>query len=285
MKGIVLSGGEGTRLFPSTMAVSKQLLPVFDKPMIFYPLSTLMLAGIRDILIICAPSQIDDYKLLLQRFSKIGLNLEFVIQERPVGIADAFILGEQFIGDDDVALILGDNIFFGFNFQSTLDIARRENVGGTIFTYQVSDPERYGILEINDEGEPVAIIEKPAAPKSNHAIVGLYFYCNEVVQIAKSIKPSARGELEITDVNNEFLRLNKLKVIPLGRGFTWMDAGTPDALLEASSYIQSVQRRQGLKICCPEEIAWRNEWISDAELKAFSAKAPGSYGEYLRALV
>jgi len=285
MKGIILSGGEGTRLFPSTMAVSKQLLPVFDKPMIFYPLSTLMLAGIREILIICAPSQIDDYKLLLQRFSKIGLRLDFVIQKRPVGIADAFIIGEQFIGHDDVALILGDNIFFGFDFKSTLDVARRENIGATIFTYQVSDPERYGILESDDSGKPVAIVEKPTAPKSNHAIVGLYLYSNEVVQIAKDIKPSPRGELEISDVNVEFLRLNRLNVTPLGRGFTWMDAGTPDALLEASSYIQAVQRRQGLKICCPEEIAWRNGWISDDELKVFSSTLPGSYGEYLKALV
>ena len=236
-------------------------------------------------MIICAPSQIDDYKTLLQRFSKIGLNLDFLIQKRPVGIADAFIIGEQFIGHDDVALILGDNIFFGFDFKSTLDVARRKNIGATIFTYQVSDPERYGILESDDSGKPVAIVEKPIAPKSNHAIVGLYLYSNEVVQIAKDIKPSPRGELEISDVNVEFLRLNRLNVTPLGRGFTWMDAGTPDALLEASSYIQAVQRRQGLKICCPEEIAWRNGWISDDELKVFSSTMPGSYGEYLKALV
>ncbi|MFN3844086.1 MAG: glucose-1-phosphate thymidylyltransferase RfbA [Rehaibacterium terrae] len=285
MKGIILAGGSGTRLYPATMTVCKQLLPVYDKPMIYYPLSILMLAGIRDILIISTPQDTPRFEALLKDGSQYGIRLSYKVQPKPEGIAQAFIIGEDFIAGDDVCLILGDNIFYGHGLPELLKKAIntvKEEKKSVIFAYYVKDPERYGVVEFDKEGNVLSIEEKPKNPKSNYAVVGLYFYTPDVVDIAKSIKPSYRGELEITDVNKEYFMRGKLKVELLGRGFAWLDAGTHDSLLEASLFIQTIEKRQGLKIACIEEVAYRNGWISKEQLKALAEPLLKSgYGEYL----
>lgn len=279
-KGIVLAGGSGTRLYPITKAISKQLLPVYDKPMIYYPVSTLLLAGIRDILIISNPEYIDLYKRLFEDGSFIGINVEYKVQDKPRGIAEAFIIGEDFIGKDNVCLVLGDNIFFGQGFSVMLEKAMKLE-GATIFGYYVKDPSAYGVIEVKDN-KPVSIEEKPQKPKSNYAIPGLYFYDNEVISIAKSLKPSERGELEITDVNKIYLEKGKLNVILFGRGFAWFDAGTYDGLLEASNFIETIQKRQGFYIGCIEEIAFRKGFISKEQLIDLGKKLEKTdYGKYL----
>jgi glucose-1-phosphate thymidylyltransferase len=289
MKGIILAGGSGTRLYPITKGISKQLLPVFDKPMIYYPLSTLMLAGIKDILIISTPQDTSLFKNLLGTGEQWGLNVTYKIQPSPDGLAQAFLLGEDFIGNDNVCLVLGDNIFYGHGFSDLLKEALanvEENNKASIFGYYVNDPERYGVAEFDETGTVISIEEKPTAPKSNYAVVGLYFYPNSVVEIAKKIKPSERGELEITTVNENYLNKNQLKLNLMGRGFTWLDTGTHQSLLEASNYIETIQNRQGLMVSCLEEIAWRKRWISDNELEkmAVSMKKNG-YGKYLLKLL
>jgi len=266
-KGIILAGGSATRLYPITCAISKQLLPVYDKPMIYYPLSTLMMAGIREVLIISTPVHISRFEDLLGDGSKYGMKFEYKIQEKPVGLADAFILGADFIGDDNVALILGDNMIYGSRIERMLKAANRIEDGGVIFGYQVSDPTSYGVVEIDNKGNALSIEEKPQNPKSDLAVPGIYFYDNEVVKIAKEIKPSDRGELEITDVNKEYMDRGKLKVVPLGSGYAWFDTGTPDRLSDASDYVKAIELRQGIQIACLEEIAYRNKWISREELK------------------
>lgn len=288
MKGIILAGGSGTRLYPVTKGISKQLLPVYDKPMIYYPLTTLMLAGIRDILIITTPEDQPMFMKLLGDGSDWGITLAYIVQPSPDGLAQAFILGEDFIGSDDVSLILGDNIFFGYAFSPMLEAAvqtvERERKAN-IFGYYVSDPERYGVAELDEEGNVLSIVEKPRNPKSNYAVVGLYFYTNEVVEIAKNVKPSLRGELEITSVNEEYLQRKKLKCSMLGRGFAWLDTGTHESFQEAGNFIQTVEKRQGLKIACPEEIAWRSGWIDDDALSKLAEPLMKSqYGQYLMQL-
>ena len=289
MKGIILAGGSGTRLYPVTRAVSKQLLPVYDKPMIYYPLTTLMLAGIRDILLITTPEDQAMFMKLLGDGSDWGISLSYIVQPSPDGLAQAFILGEAFIGGDDVALILGDNIFFGYAFTPMLEAAVecvQKERKATIFGYYVSDPERYGVAELDGEGNVLSLAEKPLKPKSNYAVVGLYFYPNSVVEIAKGVRPSERGELEITAVNEEYLQRCELKCSMLGRGFAWLDTGTHESFQEAGNFIQTVEKRQGLKIACPEEIAWRNGWITDDELLGLSEPLMKShYGQYLRQLL
>jgi len=285
MKGIVLAGGSGTRLYPITKGVSKQLLPVYDKPMIFYPISVLMLAGLRDILIISTPLDLPYFKRLLGDGSEYGVNFQYAEQPSPDGIAQAFLIGKEFIGDDSVCLILGDNIFYGNGFINLLSaaVSNADDLGkATVFGYRVSDPERYGVAEFDSEGNCTSIEEKPAKPKSNYAVSGLYFYPNDVVRVASSIKPSARGELEITTVNQEFLKMGKLKVQTLGRGFAWLDTGTHESLAEASTFIQVIENRQGIKIACLEEIAYLNGWV-DAERIRELAKpmAKNQYGQYL----
>ncbi|MFN4244724.1 MAG: glucose-1-phosphate thymidylyltransferase RfbA [Brevinematia bacterium] len=280
-KGIILAGGSGTRLYPITKAVSKQLLPVYDKPMIYYPFSTLMLAGIRDILIISNPEFIDLYKRLFDDGSFIGVNVSYKVQYKPRGIAEAFIIGEDFIGNDKVALILGDNIFFGQGFSAILKKAN-ELEGACIFGYYVKDPRSYGVIEVDSDGKPISIEEKPQYPKSNYAVPGLYFYDNEVVKIAKSLKPSERGELEITDINREYIKMGRLNVILFGRGFAWFDAGTHDGLLEASNFIETIQKRQSLYIGCIEEIAFRKGFIDKEKLIELGKKLEKTdYGKYL----
>jgi glucose-1-phosphate thymidylyltransferase len=282
MKGIILAGGTGSRLFPITLTVNKQLLPIYDKPMIYYPLSTLMLAGIQDILIISSPEFLPSYQKLFRDGRQLGLNISYIKQDYPNGLADAFILGRDFIGTDSCALILGDNIFFGHNLPKILRDASEKLRGGIIFSYWVSDPERYGVVEFDNSEQPTKIIEKPRDPKSNWAVTGLYFYDNRVVDIASSVKTSARGELEITDVNMSYLEMGELDVKRLGRGHAWLDTGTQDSLLEASQFVQTVEHRQGLKIACLEEIALRMEYIDVEQFQALADELKGSsYGAYL----
>lgn len=284
-KGIILAGGSGTRLYPLTLAISKQIMPVYDKPMIYYPLSVLMDAGIREILIISTPRDIVVFKELLGDGSKWGMKFEYKIQEKPNGLAEAFIIGEEFIGEDNVAMILGDNMFYGEKLCKILKQANERENESTIFGYRVKDPRRYGVVEIDKKGNAVSIVEKPEVPKSNYAVPGLYFYTNDVIQIAKSIKPSARGELEITSVNEEYMKQGKLKVEKLGRGMAWFDTGTHDSLLETASFVQTIQKRQGLQICCPEEIAYKNGWITaDKLLDLAKPFLKTQYGVYLRDL-
>ena len=269
-KGIILAGGSATRLYPITCAVSKQLLPVYDKPMIYYPLSALMMAGIREVLIISTPIHIDRFKDLLEDGSKFGMKFEYAIQEKPVGLADAFILGKDFIGEDNVALILGDNMIYGSRLERVLKAANRLEEGGVIFGYQVSDPTSYGVVEIDSKGNAISIEEKPKVPKSDLAVPGIYFYDNDVVKIAKNIKPSERGELEITDVNKAYMEAGKLKVIPLGSGYAWFDTGTPDRLSDAADFVKAIELRQGTQIACLEEIAYKNHWITRDQLEEFA---------------
>jgi glucose-1-phosphate thymidylyltransferase len=282
-KGIVLAGGSGTRMHPITKGVSKHLLPVYDKPMIYYPISVLMLAGIRDILIISTPEDLPYYQRLLGDGSDFGLMIDYEVQPRPDGLAQAFIIGENFIGDSNIALVLGDNIFYGQHFSDNLQVASAKKSGATVFGYHVKDPERFGVVEFDEAGKVLSIEEKPLAPKSNYAVTGLYFYDNDVVQIAKSIRPSPRGELEITDVNKAYQARGDLKVELLGRGFAWLDTGTHDSLMEAGQFVQTVEHRQGLKVACLEEIAFHKGWLSKELLLAQSeALKKTSYGEYLR---
>ena len=282
-KGILLAGGSGTRLMPLTTAVSKQLLPVYDKPMIYYPLSTLMLAGIRDILVISTPHDLPRIRTLLDSGSTLGLHLDYCVQEQPDGIAKAFVLGREFVGDDRVALVLGDNVFYGSGLPRILQEAAAQDAGATIFGYYVRDPERYGVVERAPDGAVLSLEEKPRSPRSHWAVPGLYFYDNEVIQIAASLKPSVRGELEITDVNLEYMRRGRLKCRLLGRGIAWLDTGTPDSLLQASHFIQVVQERQGLRVACIEEIAWRMGFIDRDQLRQLAAPlARNDYGRYLQ---
>ena len=282
MKGIILAGGSGTRLYPATLSISKQIIPIYDKPMIYYPLSTLMLAGIREILIISTPRDIHLYQELLGDGHQLGLNLSYAIQPKPEGLAQAFIIGEDFIGNDNVCLILGDNIFFGYGFTKILETAAAVKDGAVIFGYRVSEPQRYGIVEFDKDGNVVSIEEKPKKPKSDYAVVGLYFYSNDVVEKARSLKPSKRGELEITDLNNLYLKENRLKVMLLGRGFAWLDTGTHESLLDASNFIATIERRQGLKVACIEEIAYRKGFISKRQLiKLAQPLKKNQYGQYL----
>ena len=281
-KGIILAGGSG-RLYPLTLAISKQIMPVYDKPMIYYPLSILMQADIREVLIITTPRDLETFKSLLGDGSQWGMKFEYKVQEKPNGLAEAFIIGEDFIGQDNVAMILGDNMFYGEHLAQKLKEANERENEATIFGYYVKDPRAYGVVEIDENGKAVSIEEKPANPKSNYAVPGLYFYTNEVIEIAKNVKPSARGELEITSINEEYMKRGQLKVEKLGRGMTWFDTGTHDALIETASFVQTIQKRQGLQICCPEEIAFDKGWITSDQLSELSKKyMKTDYGKYLK---
>ena len=284
-KGIILAGGSGTRLYPLTLAISKQIMPVYDKPMIYYPLYVLMETGIRDVLIITTPRDNAMFKELLGDGSQWGMKIEYKIQDKPNGLAEAFIIAEDFIGEDNVAMILGDNLFYGAGLKETLRRANERDDSSTIFGYRVKDPRRYGVVEMDAEGNAISIEEKPEKPKSDYAVPGLYFYTNDVIEIAKNVKPSARGELEITTVNEEYMKMNKLKVEKLGRGMAWFDTGTHDALLETASFVQTIQKRQGLQICCPEEIAFENGWINNKQLEELATKLKkNDYGAFLKDL-
>lgn len=283
-KGIILAGGSGTRLYPLTIAISKQIMPVYDKPMIYYPISVLMEAGIREILIISTPRDVVTFQSLLGDGSKWGMKFEYKVQAKPNGLAEAFIIGEDFIGDNDVAMILGDNMFYGSHLPEIL-IRANEREEATIFGYYVKDPRRYGVVEIDKQGNAVSIEEKPEEPKSNYAVPGLYFYTNDVVKIAKTIQPSARGELEITSVNDEYMKMGKLKVEKLGSGMAWFDTGTHDALIETASFVQTIEKRQGIQVCCPEEIAYKQGWITSEQLEELSKiYMKTEYGKYLKDL-
>jgi glucose-1-phosphate thymidylyltransferase len=285
MKGIILAGGKGTRLYPMTKAVSKQLLPIYDKPLIYYPLSILMLASIKEILVISTPRDIDDYKMLLEDGSKLGIHIEYAVQEKARGLADAFIIGEKFIGDDSVCLILGDNFFYGQEITSKLREAMEHKEGAVIFGYPVKDARSFGVVEFDESGKVISLEEKPEKPKSNYAVPGLYFYDNDVVNIAKNIKPSPRGEIEITAINNEYLSRGKLYTIVMKRGATWLDTGTPEGMLQASEFVQTIQERQGFYISCIEEIAWRRDFITTEQLyKLGEELAQTEYGQYLMSL-
>ena len=284
-KGIILAGGSGTRLHPLTRAVSKQLLSVYDKPMVYYPLSVLMLAGIRDVLIISTPHDIDGFQRLLEDGSQLGMNLHYAVQPEPEGLAQAFLIGREFIGNGDAALVLGDNIFYGHGLLDLLQAAHNRSAGATVFSYRVHDPERYGVVELDERGMAVSLEEKPIDPRSNHAVTGLYFYDNQVLDIAAALRPSTRGELEITDVNRHYMEQGQLFVEKLGRGFAWLDTGTPSALLQASNFVQTIEERQGLKVACIEEIAYRQGFIDAGQLKVLSDAYSNDYGGYLHNLL
>ncbi len=286
MKGIILAGGSGTRLYPATQVVSKQLLPVYDKPMVYYPLTTLMLAGIQDILLISTPQDTPRFEQLLGNGKRWGLNISYAVQPTPEGIAQAFIIGADFIGKDRCALVLGDNIFYGHDFSGDLKAAAKRMSGATVFAYPVHDPERYGVVEFDKARNAVSLEEKPKKPKSRYAVTGLYFYDNDVVKIARALKPSARGELEITDINRDYLKRKKLDVVVMGRGMAWLDTGTHESLLQASMFIETIEKRQGLQVACPEEIAHRMGWIDAAQVEALAAAiGKNPYAQYLRDLV
>jgi len=282
MKGIILAGGSGTRLYPVTQVVSKQLLPVYDKPMVYYPLTTLMLAGIRDILVISTPQDTPRFEELLGDGRKWGIKLSYAVQPKPGGLAQAFLVGKRFIGKDSVALVLGDNLFHGHDLSGLLKSAAARRKGATVFAYPVNDPQRYGVVEFDRKGRAASLEEKPKKPKSRYAVVGLYFYDNRVVKVAENLKPSARGELEITDVNRQYLEWGELEVVPMGRGYAWLDTGTHESLLEAAHFIETIEKRQGLKVACPEEIAFRQGYIGARQLRALARPlAKSGYGEYL----
>lgn len=286
MKGIILAGGSGTRLYPITLAISKQLLPVYDKPMIYYPLSTLMLAGIYEVLIISTPAHIGMFELLFGSGSELGMKISYKIQEKPVGLADAFRLGEEFIGNDTVSLILGDNMIYGPGLEEMLQNASKLKEGGVIFGYEVSDPTSYGVVEMDSTGNAISIEEKPTQPKSNLAVPGLYFYDNSVIEISKNIKPSARGEIEITDVNKVYMQRGNLKVLTLGRGYAWFDTGTPDRLADAADFVKAIELRQGTQIACLEEIAYKNNWINKEKVSELAKKyAKTEYGKYIKKII